>query len=293
VLCGGRSQRMGRPKALLPWFGRTLIEHVVATLAPCVDETIVVTSRDFALPASIEALGVRLVVDSEPARGPLAALRDGLRAARSSAAFVTSTDAPFLTPEHVLALFELAERAERDRAGGAPLAVVPRAEEHLQVLSAVYPRALVEPADALLAVGDASPAMLLARTRHLVVEGELASFAEASAGRPAPWTGFNTPAEYLALARVRDPRACARLEWWPAAASLSPPTSSGVARAAIACEVPIGLLGEVLQALPREVEEALDRSPCEIALGGIALGEDPDLSLPVGPGERVSVRARG
>ncbi len=290
MLCGGRSQRMGRPKALLPWFGRTLIEHVVATLAPYVDETIVVTSRDFALPASIEALGARLVMDSEPARGPLAALRDGLRAARSSAAFVTSTDAPFLTPEHVLALFE---RAERDGAGGGLLAVVPRAEGHLQVLSAVYPRALAEPADALLVGGDASPAMLLARTRHRVVEGELAAFAEASAGRPAPWTGFNTPAEYLALARVRDPRACARLEWRPAAASLSPPMSSGVARAAIAYEVPIGLLGEVLQALPREVEEALARSPCEIALGGIALGEDPDLSLPVGPGERVSVRARG
>ena len=34
VLCGGRSQRMGRPKALLPWFGRSLIEHTVATLAP-------------------------------------------------------------------------------------------------------------------------------------------------------------------------------------------------------------------------------------------------------------------
>lgn len=291
MLCGGRSQRMGRPKALLPWFGRTLIEHVVATLAPCVDETIVVSAAGIALPASIESLGARVVVDSEPARGPLAALRDGLRAARSPVAFVTSTDAPFLTPDHVLALFE---RAAREAAGSGAQAVVPRAEGHLQVLSAVYSTALGEQADALLGGGDAGPARLLARVGHVAIEGagEGAVRAMRPAGRPAPWANFNTPDQYLALARAWDRDARAHVEWWPGVASsaerapASPDTRGAVARV-----VPIGLLGEIVQALAEELGDPRSHA-LHITLGDLDLGPEPDLGLPVGPGERVSVRAR-
>ena len=57
---------MGRAKAWLPWFGRTLIEHVVAELLPVVDEVIVVTSEALDLPA----LPARIVRDE----------RNGLRA---------------------------------------------------------------------------------------------------------------------------------------------------------------------------------------------------------------------
>ena len=212
MLCGGRSQRMGRPKALLPWFGRSMIEHVVAVLAPCVDEVVVVTSGElgrlvFTTPVQALAAGVRVavrqVVDREPDRGPLAALRDGLAATRAELAFVTSTDAPFLVATYVDALLRAAAAYDRD---GAPRAIVPRADGFLQVLSAVYPREAGREAEALLAAGIASPVALALQIGACVLE-------VASSNEAAPWTGFNTPGEYLALARRLDPGTTARVEW--------------------------------------------------------------------------------
>ena len=69
VVCGGRSSRMGRPKALLPWRGRTLIEHLVEGLSAVVGEVVVVTSSALDLPR----LPVRVLVDEHPEQGPLEA----------------------------------------------------------------------------------------------------------------------------------------------------------------------------------------------------------------------------
>ena len=198
---------MGRPKALLPWFGRTLVDHVVAILAPCVDEVIVVSSE--ALPLETLSLEARILVDRERERGPLAALRDGLAAARAEIAFVTSTDAPFLTPAHVAAVLDAATF------GGRLRAAVPRADGFLQVLSAAYPCSAWREAEALLAAGIASPTALVERIGFSALDVEVAVAIEGAEGATgvAPWTGFNTPADYLALARRRDPWATAEVEW--------------------------------------------------------------------------------
>lgn len=285
MLCGGRSQRMGRPKALLPWFGRSLIEHVVGLLAPCVDEVLVVTSSALALPASLDA---RIVVDREHERGPLAAMRDGLAEARSEVAFVTSTDAPFLTPAHVAAVFAAAE------ASGGRGAAAPDADGFLQVLSAVFPCSAWREAEVLLAAGVASPAALLERLGFASVPVEVREGV-------APWTGFNTPEDYLALARLRDPRATAEIEW----RRPSPSTRAGAARPADVAnvadwadevshrEVPIGRLLEVLRAAAPDRESALGDLFVErlrISLGGEVLAPPFEPGMPVGPGERVVVR---
>lgn len=286
VLCGGRSRRMGRPKALLPWFGRTLVEHVVARLAPCVDEVLVVTARDLPLDDLLAGLGVRIVFDREVARGPLAALRDGLAAARAERAFVTTADAPFLTAAAVDALFERAEAEAVAGAGGrAERAVVPLAEGFLQVLSAIYPcrawreaAALLESETGPIAVREASPMRLLERIGFETVEG-------GTGPSLAAWTGCNTPDEYLALARRHDPAARATIEW-------------GMQRASA---VPIGRLGEVLRAAAPpgfsldDVDAlaglaiALGEGVCSIRIEGV---RPADLALPVGPGERIRVSAR-
>ena len=74
VLCGGRSSRMGRDKAWLPWRGQPIVVHVAGVLRSVVDEVVVVASDSLELPP----LDARGVGDREPARGPLAGLRDGL-----------------------------------------------------------------------------------------------------------------------------------------------------------------------------------------------------------------------
>jgi molybdopterin-guanine dinucleotide biosynthesis protein A len=258
---------MGRPKALLPWFGRSMIEHVVALLEGRVDERIVVTSE--ALPLASFALDARIVIDRDPDRGPLAALRDGLAATRADLAFVTACDAPFLTGEHVDALFAC---AHADSGAAAPIA-----EGFVQVLSAVYPARAARAAEALLSQGIASPAALLEQIGFTRFDADLRGATRAA---PAPWTGFNTPGEYLALARHRDPGATASVEW-------------GGRR----CEVPIGRLAEVLErAAPTggtsiaSLRARLATGALRVALAEGEMSPDADPELPIGPGERVTIR---
>jgi molybdopterin-guanine dinucleotide biosynthesis protein A len=269
---------MGRPKAWLPWLGRTMIEHVVERLRPAVDEIIVVSSATLELPR----LDARIVVDREPGRGPLAGIREGLAAVtRAELAFVTSTDAPFLTPEYVTRLLD----------HGGPVA--PVAEGRTQVLSAVYPCAAWKDAEALLEKGLARPLDLLEHLDYerIVFEGDGAGGSDGAdrAGakdgvgpaRPPAWRGFNTPAEYLECARSVDPDARAEIEL--------------LGRAAIGVEerglsLPIGTLAELLARVPSPVRllEGEDVAGAFlVSLGGRDLVRSG--RVPIGPGERISV----
>jgi molybdopterin-guanine dinucleotide biosynthesis protein A len=253
---------MGRAKAWLPWFGKSMIEHVVGVLRPVVDEVIVVTSTAISLPP----LDARIIEDREAELGPLAGIRDGLEAAGSDLAFVTSTDAPFLTPDHVVGML--------DRG----IALAPRADGHVQVLSAVYPGAAWKEADELLRNGQRRPLALLERLGFESIEVETAA-----GGMPAPWQGFNRPEEYLFWARAIEPDAKARVEL--------------LGRAALEVESrrfesPIGTLGEVLGALSlpeslRLVEGGRIAKAHLVSLSGRDLVRS--LDLPIGPDEEVSV----
>ncbi len=53
VTAAGRSARMGRPKALLPWGGRTLIEHQCAALGGLAEVVVVVGSGAAALRSEV------------------------------------------------------------------------------------------------------------------------------------------------------------------------------------------------------------------------------------------------
>jgi len=272
---------MGRPKAWLPWLGRTMIEHVVERLRPAVDEIVVVSSATLELPR----LDARIVVDREPDRGPLAGIREGLAAAaRSELAFVTSTDAPFLTPEYVSRLL--------DRGGP----VAPMAEGRTQVLSAVYPCAAWKDAEALLERGLARPLDLLEQLDYepLVFGEDGAEGAEGMGGRsgtggkdgvgsarPAAWRGFNTPTEYLECARSVDPHARAEVELLGRAAT-------GVE--ARCQSLPIGTLAELLARIPsplRLLEGEDVAGAFLVSLGGRDLVRSG--RVPIGPGERISV----
>ena len=50
VLCGGRSTRMGVPKATLPFGNETMLQRVVRLLHTVVSPVIVVAARDQVLP---------------------------------------------------------------------------------------------------------------------------------------------------------------------------------------------------------------------------------------------------
>src|SRR5919198_2907358 len=109
VLCGGRSSRMGRPKAWLPFGGEVLLARVVRLLSEAVESVVVVAApgQDVpALPPGVEV--VRDPLDAQ-GRGPLQGLAVGLEAlrGRADAAYLSSCDAPFLRPAFVRRLIDL------------------------------------------------------------------------------------------------------------------------------------------------------------------------------------------
>ncbi|MGC4005708.1 MAG: molybdenum cofactor guanylyltransferase [Pirellulales bacterium] len=108
LLCGGASSRMGRDKASLTWGATTLLEHLVARLAPMCCETLVVAAPEQAVPRipnRATTLGnVRILHDPVAHTGPLAGAIQGLRVAKVGnrpTAFLVGCDAPFVEPKIV------------------------------------------------------------------------------------------------------------------------------------------------------------------------------------------------
>ena len=84
ILAGGRSTRMGRPKAALEWHGSTLLRRVVGLVARAVDGPVIVVRAPGqelpGLPREVEQ-----VEDAREGRGPLQGLAAGLRAVEGRA----------------------------------------------------------------------------------------------------------------------------------------------------------------------------------------------------------------
>ena len=105
VLAGGRSSRMGRPKAALEWHGATLVARVSDLLARVLEGPVAVVRAPGQELPPLPA-GIEVVEDAREARGPLEGIAAGLRAVggRADAAYVSATDTPFLTPSFVRAV---------------------------------------------------------------------------------------------------------------------------------------------------------------------------------------------
>ncbi len=153
VLVGGRSSRMGVPKADLEWHGSTLLYRMTALLGRCVDGPVVaVAAPDQELPALPP--GVELVRDPAEGLGPLQGLAVGLSAVAGSSdvAFVCSTDMPFLHPAYVARVLTCLADAE---------IALPHVRGYRQPLAAAYRTALGARAAALIADGARKPGELM------------------------------------------------------------------------------------------------------------------------------------
>lgn len=192
VLCGGRSSRMGAPKAWLDFCGEPLLARVVRRLAEAAWPIAIVAAPGQDVPPLPE--GALLVCDPVEGQGPLRGIAAGLEALAPHAAraYVSSTDAPFLHPAFVRRMAELQE--------GHDIAV-PRADGHHHPLAAVYACAARAEALALLAQDRRRPFFLFERLRTLVVEPALLLEDEAlRAADPGlrSLRNLNTPEEYQA-----------------------------------------------------------------------------------------------
>jgi molybdenum cofactor guanylyltransferase len=151
VLSGGRSTRMGSPKALLPFGDETMLQRVVRLLGSVVSPIVVVAAPNQSLPAL--APDVIVARDEQEGRGPLEALRAGLKAlpAPVEIAYVTSCDVPLLVPAFAQRMIELL--------GDHDVAVM-EIDGFPHPLSAVYRRDTLPHVEALLAQDRLRPAFL-------------------------------------------------------------------------------------------------------------------------------------
>jgi molybdopterin-guanine dinucleotide biosynthesis protein A len=186
VLCGGRSQRMGRSKAWLPFAGELMLPRVVRLLGEAAAPIVVVAAPEQDVPPL--PADVAVVRDEEKGRGPLQGLAAGLAAlaGRADAAYLSSCDVPFLQPAFVRRLIELL---------GDSAICAPRIGEYHHPLAAVYRLEVAAAVVRLLAEDRLRPFFLFQEVPTRVVGPE-----ELAEVDPTFQTlrNLNTPEEYEA-----------------------------------------------------------------------------------------------
>ncbi len=152
VLAGGRSSRMGSPKAALEWHGSTLLRRTAGILERF-GPVVVVRAAGQELPEL--PASVRLIDDPREGKGPIQGIAAGLAAVGEQAefTFVCSTDMPFLHPAFVRRMLGVVSAEAADV--GLPLA-----RGFPQPLAAAYRTSLAPLAERLVAADRLRPAFL-------------------------------------------------------------------------------------------------------------------------------------
>jgi FdhD protein len=144
VLAGGRSQRMGVDKTLIPFDGEPLVRRVAETAARVCNNVMVVTNRPEAIAEAGLASSVRVLADEVAYQGPLGGLVTALGAADDEWVLALGADMPWLEPSVIQALWQLRGDAQ---------AVVPIGEKGPEPLLALYHRSCLDEARRVLASG--------------------------------------------------------------------------------------------------------------------------------------------
>lgn len=188
VLAGGRSSRMGEPKAFLEFRGKPLIEIALEKVRAVAAEVRVVGPRE-----KFDCYGT-VVEDIFPDRGPLGGIHAALVSAETELNLMVAVDMPFV-PEGFLRF--LIGEARRSKA----LVTAPLAAGGNQPLCAAYRKDFAEVAQAALQQGRNKIDALFAECPvRLVEESELAQF-EFPRGM---FDNLNTREEYERAKSRRD-----------------------------------------------------------------------------------------
>ena len=176
VLAGGRSTRMGRDKAALPFNGMTLLEYQVEKLRSLGIEEIMISG------SALEVDGTRRVPDILPHCGPLSGIHACLRAARHEAVLFLSVDTPLVSPDILQTLLDA-------HTSGVTLL---HHGERTEPLLGIYDRALSGLCEPILRSGRTGVWRLLEQTdvRYVTAESEAELF-----------LNCNTPEDYHAAMR--------------------------------------------------------------------------------------------
>ena len=152
ILAGGKSRRMGRNKALLPWEGKPLIAHVYETVHPLVEDLFLVTDD----PGLFDFLPCPKIPDRVPGKGPISGIDAALRFSRNPHVLVVACDAPFLSSSLLELLAGKTQEADL---------VIPCGPQGPEPLCAVYGKGGLPLIEESLRKGDFSLMALIGRLR--------------------------------------------------------------------------------------------------------------------------------
>ena len=165
ILCGGKSSRMGRDKATLPFGPELMLQRVVRLLSEEVDSSaiVVVSAMGQILPPLPPE--IRVACDENPGRGPLEGLAAGLKAMPDhvEAVYATSCDVPLMATSFVRAMF--------DHLGEHEIAVPVEGQFH-HPLAAVYRPRVLSVVQQLLAANKLRPRFLFDEVPTIEVDVE-------------------------------------------------------------------------------------------------------------------------
>jgi molybdenum cofactor guanylyltransferase len=108
VLAGGKSERMGRDKALLPYGGATLAEYVARMMGEVVDRVTLIGD-----PAKFGHLGLPVLPDDIPGSGPASGIYTALRASATDWNLILACDMPGISSGVLRDLLRAAELTGR------------------------------------------------------------------------------------------------------------------------------------------------------------------------------------
>ena len=192
IQAGGESKRMGQSKALTPFLGRPLIEHMLEVVAPFADELIVTTNEEPELHYLLEQHPkLRLIGDVMKERGALPGLLTAIEASSNDAVGVVACDMIAFSPQI------LAREALAMQANGSD-AVVPFNNGNYEPFAAVYRKSTCQPILERIASRGSK------RMRDLIDSINCTRFNAELMRKPGsidPFANVNTPQE-LAQAEV-------------------------------------------------------------------------------------------
>ncbi len=148
VLCGGRSVRMGRDKALLPIDEESFLERICRVARTFFSSTIVVAAEDQQL--ATPHPDVTIVRDELPDAGPLAGLLTGLQTLQQlppecSHFWLTGCDAPFVSLPVIQRLLETISDDD---------AALVRVDDQIQPLGGIYRTDILPTVQQLVSSGE-------------------------------------------------------------------------------------------------------------------------------------------
>jgi molybdenum cofactor guanylyltransferase len=188
ILAGGKSRRMGRDKAFLPFGRGLLIERVIEVIQQVTADVILITNS----PEQYQRFGLPMFADVIPDAGSLGGIYTGLVSAKTPYGLCLACDMPFVKPDFLRFLCDTA--AETD-------VVIPRNAEDFQPLCAVYSQACQAPIHQKIAAGRLKITGFFEQVRVRVIDGALLAHYDP---HDVMFFNANTPEEYVKAQHLLD-----------------------------------------------------------------------------------------